>query len=172
MGLREATAELHSKAEKMEFNQRMFRGELSKDEYLEYLRQQSVIFTIIELKGTLPHPALAREKYIFDDIKELEKEVNSKTLHLEATKEYGVYLQSLDKVKLNAHIYLNYLALAYGGQMMKKVTPGSGKMYDFENMQECVGSIRAIQNDEMMDEVNKGFNYIINILDELQTKVG
>ena len=52
MGLREATAELHSKAEKMEFNQRMFRGELSKSEYLEYLRQQSVLFTIIESRGT------------------------------------------------------------------------------------------------------------------------
>jgi heme oxygenase len=172
MGLREATAELHSKAEKMEFNQRMFRGELSKSEYVEYLRQQSVIFTIIESKGKLPHTSLAREKSIFEDIKELEKEVNSKTLHLEATKEYGIYLQSLDNTKLNAHIYLNYLALAYGGQMMKKVTPGSGKMYDFENMQECVGSIRAIQNDEMADEVNKGFQYIINILDELQRNAG
>jgi len=169
MGLREATAELHSKAEKMEFNQRMFRGELSKSEYLDYLRQQSVIFTIIELMGKLPHPLLAREKAIFDDIRELETEVNTKTLHLDSTKEYGIYLQSLDNTKLNAHIYLNYLALAYGGQMMKKVTPGSGKMYDFENMQECVGSIRAIQNDEMADEVNKGFQYIINILDELQT---
>jgi heme oxygenase len=172
MGLREATAELHSKAEKMEFNQRMFRGELSKSEYVEYLRQQSVIFTIIESKGKLPHTSLAREKSIFEDIKELEKEVNSKTLHLEATKEYGIYLQSLDNTKLNAHIYLNYLALAYGGQMMKKVTSGSGKMYDFENMQECVGSIRAIQNDEMADEVNKGFQYIINILDELQRNAG
>ena len=30
MGLRELTAELHSKAEKMEFNQRMVKGELSK----------------------------------------------------------------------------------------------------------------------------------------------
>lgn len=172
MGLREATAELHSKAEKMTFNQRMFKGELSKNEYLEYLRQQSVIFTIIELKGTLPHPNLAREKNIFDDITELEKEINSKTTHLDATKEYGIYLQSLDSEKLNAHIYLNYLALAYGGQMMKSKVPGSGKMYDFENMQECVGSIRAIQNDEMSDEVNKGFQYIINILDELQTNIG
>jgi hypothetical protein len=34
MTLKEGTAELHSKAEKMEFNQRMFRGELSNDEYL------------------------------------------------------------------------------------------------------------------------------------------
>ena len=40
MGLKEATAELHSKAEKMEFNQRMFRGELSTDEYANYLHQQ------------------------------------------------------------------------------------------------------------------------------------
>jgi heme oxygenase len=172
MGLREATAELHSKAEKMEFNQRMFKGELSKNDYLEYLKQQSVIFTIIESKGELPHPSLAREKRIFDDIKELEKEINSKTLHLNSTKEYGVYLQSLDSEKLNAHIYLNYLALAYGGQMMKSKVPGNGNMYDFENMQECVGSIRAIQNDEMSDEVNKGFQYIINILDELQTNAG
>jgi heme oxygenase len=172
MSLREATATLHSKAEKMEFNQRMFRGELSKSEYLEYLRQQSVIFTIIELMGTLPHPSLAREKSIFDDIRELEKEVNSKTLHLDSTKEYGIYLQSLDKIKLNAHIYLNYLALAYGGQIMKTKVPGSGKMYDFENMMECVGSIRAIQKDEWADEVNKGFQYIINILDELQTNAG
>ena len=37
MTLKEGTAELHSKAEKMEFNQRMFRGELSNDEYLNYL---------------------------------------------------------------------------------------------------------------------------------------
>jgi hypothetical protein len=28
--------------------------------------------------------------------------------------------------------------------------------------------IRGIQKDEWADEVNKGFNYIINILDELQ----
>jgi hypothetical protein len=32
---------------------------------------------------------------------------------------------------------------------------------------ECVGSIRAIQKDEWSDEVNKGFEFIINILNEL-----
>ena len=48
MNLKEATAELHSKAEKMKFNQRMFRGELSNDEYLNYLIQQSYIFQEIE----------------------------------------------------------------------------------------------------------------------------
>jgi hypothetical protein len=35
-------------------------------------------------------------------------------------------------------------------------------------MQEAIGSIRAIQNDEWADEVNKGFEFIIKIADELQ----
>jgi len=56
--------------------------------------------------------------------------------------------------------------------MMKSKVPGSGKMYEFEgDMRELIGSVRAIQNDEMADEVNKGFQYIINILDELQNTI-
>ena len=168
MGLREATAELHSKAEKMMFNQRMFRGELSQFEYLNYLIQQSYIFQEIENRD-LPHPNLKRLSSINEDINEL----GGYTFKIsKPTTDYVVYLGDLNQTQLNAHIYLNYLALAYGGQMMKSKVPGSGKMYDFENMQECVGSIRAIQNDEMSDEVNKGFQYIINILDELQTNAG
>ena len=168
MGLREATAELHSKAEKMMFNQRMFKGELSNDEYLNYLIQQSYIFQDIEGRK-LPHPNLNRLDTIHNDISEL----GGYTFKIsKPTTDYVVYLGDLNQTQLNAHIYLNYLALAYGGQMIKSKVPGSGRMYDFDNMQECVGSIRAIQNDEMADEVNKGFQYIINILDELQTNAG
>jgi len=168
MGLREATAELHSKAEKMMFNQRMFRSELSTEEYLNYLIQQSYIFQEIENRN-LPHPNLNRLDAIHNDISEL----GGYTFKIsKPTTDYVVYLGDLNQTQLNAHIYLNYLALAYGGQMIKSKVPGSGRMYDFDNMQECVGSIRAIQNDEMADEVNKGFQYIINILDELQTNAG
>jgi hypothetical protein len=60
----------------------------------------------------------------------------------------------------------------FGGQMMKSKVPGSGKMYEFEgDMRELIGSVRAIQNDDMANEVNKGFQYIINILDELQNTI-
>ena len=168
MSLREATSTLHSKAEKMEFNQRMFRGELSQDEYLNYLIQQSYIFQEIENRN-LPHLDLKRLDLVHEDINELG---GYKFKILKSTTDYFVYLGDLNQEQLNAHIYLNYLALVYGGQMMRTKVPGSGKMYDFENMMECVGSIRAIQNDEMADEVNKGFQYIINILDELQTNIG
>jgi heme oxygenase len=163
--LKEATAELHSKAEKMTFNQRMFRGELSQDEYLNYLIQQSYIFQEIEGRN-LPHPNLGRLDSIHDDINELGGytfQINKPTI------DYVIYLGDLNQDQLNAHIYLNYLAIMFGGQMIKSKVPGSGKFYEFDgDMKELIGSIRAIQNDEMVDEVNKGFQYIINILDELQ----
>jgi heme oxygenase len=171
MSLREATSTLHSKAEKMEFNQRMFNGELSKEEYILYLCQQLAIFDAIEIHE-LPHPALDRAGKVFEDIKELVGEGQIQITSLSSTNEYRKYLNTLTKEEQLPHVYLNYLALAYGGQMIKSKVPGSGKMYDFENMMECVGSVRAIQNDEMADEVNKGFQYIINILDELQTNAG
>ena len=169
MSLREATSALHSKAERMEFNQRMFKGELSPLEYGKYLTQQLNIFSEIECRDVLPHENLKRSEAIKQDINELEL---NELKPLESTRQYALYLMNISDEELKAHIYLNYLALAYGGQMMKTKVPGSGKMYDFENMMECVGSIRAIQNDEMADEVNKGFQYIINILDELQTNIG
>jgi heme oxygenase len=169
MTLKEATAELHSKAEKMMFNQRMFRGELSNEEYLNYLIQQSYIFQEIENRN-LPHPNLQRLSSINEDINEL----GGYTFKIsKPTSDYVIYLGDLNQNSLNAHIYLNYLAIMFGGQMMKLKVPGSGKMYEFEgDMRELIGSVRAIQKDEMADEVNKGFQYIINILDELQTNAG
>jgi len=169
MTLKEATAELHSKAEKMMFNQRMFRGELSQYEYLNYLIQQSYIFQEIENRK-LPHPNLKRLSSINEDINELG---GYKFKISKPTSDYVIYLGDLNQNSLNAHIYLNYLAIMFGGQMMKSKVPGSGKMYEFEgDMRELIGSVREIQKDEMADEVNKGFQYIINILDELQTNAG
>ena len=169
MTLKEATAELHSKAEKMDFNQRMFKGELSQHEYLNYLIQQSYIFQEIEGRK-LPHPNLQRLSSINEDINEL----GGYTFKIsKPTTDYVVYLGDLNQSKLNAHIYLNYLAIMFGGQMMKSKVPGSGKMYEFEgDMRELISSIRSIQKDEWATEVNKGFQYIINILDELQTNAG
>ena len=170
MDLREATAELHSKAEKMEFNQRMFRGELSTEEYVKYLYQQLSIFDGIE-SNELPHSSLARVDKVKEDILELTSQLDIMNI-LPITLAYSHYISTLTQEERLPHVYLNYLALAYGGQMMKTKVPGSGKMYDFENMQEAVGSIRAIQRDEWADEVNKGFQFIINIADELQKLTG
>lgn len=166
MGLKEATAEKHKLAERMPFNVKMFRGELSKTEYLDYLIVQASIFQVIELKG-IPHPSLLRLQRIFEDIEELG--VSSVgTTDIKSVKEYCIYLQKLTYVETLPHIYLHYLALMFGGQMMKSKVPGSGRMYDFDNMMEAAGTIRQMQMDEWADEVNRGFDFMIQIFDELE----
>jgi len=166
--LKEAIAEKHSLAEKMTFNQRMFRGELSKEEYILYLCQQLAIFDAIEMHE-LPHPALDRAGKVFEDIKELVGEGQIQITPLVATNEYRKYLNTLTQEEQLPHVYLNYLALMFGGQMMRKNVPGSGRMYEFDgDVREIAGSIRAIQKDEWADEANKALDYNINILDELQ----
>ena len=169
--LKDAIAEKHSLAEKMPFNQRMFKGELSKEEYILYLSQQLAIFDSIE-RFELPHPSLKRSVNIFLDIKELMELQDGESLDIKpliATNEYRKYLNTLTQEELLPHVYLNYLALMFGGQIMKSKTPGSGKMYEFDgDMREIAGSIRAIQKDEWADEANKALDYNISILDELQ----
>jgi len=166
--LKEAIAEKHSLAEKMTFNQRMFNGEISKEEYILYLCQQLAIFDAIEIHE-LPHPSLDRAGKVFEDIKELVGEGQIQITPLASTNEYRKYLNTLTKEQLLPHVYLNYLAIMFGGQMMKKNVPGSGKMYEFEgDMREIAGTIRAVQKDEWADEANKALDYNINILDELQ----
>ena len=166
--LKEAIAENHSLAEKMPFNQRMFRGELSNEEYILYLSQQLAIFDAIEIHE-LPHPSLDRAGNVFEDIKELVGGGQIQITPLLATNEYRKYLNTLTKEELLPHVYLNYLALMFGGKMMKSKVPGSGKMYEFDgDMNEIIGSIRAVQKDEWADEANKALLYNINILDELQ----
>lgn len=166
--LREATGEKHKIAENMVFNQRMVKGELSKDEYTLYLVQQLTIFDSIEVHE-LPHPLLKRSNKIFEDIKELVENSTIQIGPLQSTNEYRKYLNSLTKEEVLPHIYLNYLAIIFGGQMIKKNIPGSGKMYEFDgDVREIAGSIRAIQKDEWANEVNIGFDYLINIYDELQ----
>jgi heme oxygenase len=173
--LKEAIAEKHSLAEKMTFNQRMFNGEISKEEYVLYLSQQLAIFDSIE-RFPLPHTSLNRLDSIVNDLRELyidikglSEEFTLEIVPLISTNQYRKYLNTLTQEELLPHVYLNYLAIMFGGQMMKAKTPGSGKMYEFDgDMREIAGTIRAIQKDEWADEANKALDYNISILDELQ----
>ena len=165
--LKEATSEKHRIAEKMPFNIRMFKGELSKEDYLLYLIQQLDIYETLESIG-LPHPDLSRSERVNEDIGELTDSGHKAGKLLAGTKEYTDYLKTLSYDDALPHIYLNYLAVMFGGQMIKKVVPSSGRMYEFDNMQEALQAVRNVQKDEWADEVNKGFDFNIRIFDDLQ----
>jgi heme oxygenase len=183
MNLREATATKHKIAEQMLFNQRMLNSELSKDEYIIYLIQQYFIFDVIEKRNfdLLHQPTNSyRRSMIEKDLNELIAELFpfrytfetvGKVLSLSSTKEYVKYLNSVNDNDMWAHIYLNYCALYYGGQIIKTKVFGSGNMYNFSEQEDLIKYIRTIQKDSWAEEANKGFDHIIGIFDELQKKV-
>ena len=166
--LKEAISIKHKLAEKMPFNTRMFSGQLGKDEYLLYLNQQLQIYKTIESIG-LPHHSLKRTDNVQADIDELNKEGYYSDRILDSTLAYTDYLRSLSYEQVLPHVYLNYMAIMFGGQMIKKAVPSSGNMYVFNDMQESIQSIRNVQKDEWADEVNKGFDFNIQIFEELET---
>lgn len=169
LSLKEATSIKHKQAENMPFNTRMAKGLLTKNEYLLHLRQQLQIFSTIESKE-LPHESLLRSEKISRDIDELETQGNSASYILKSTEKYCDYLNSKTAEELLPHIYLNYMGLLFGGQIIKKAVPSFGHMYDFDKKEEIMHSIRHIQRDEWADEVNKGFDFIILIFEELENR--
>lgn len=151
----------------MPFNQKMFQGNLSKKEYLNYLVQQFAVFGELE-KTPLPHDSLSRSKGLIFDIQELLNEGLNMPSVLPATKAYVDYLAQLAQEQRLAHVYLQYLAVVFGGQMMKTKVPSSGKFYAFDSISEGVQAIRNVQKDEWADEVNVGFDFTIEIFRELE----
>jgi heme oxygenase len=176
MNLRDATAIKHKLAERMPFNVIMFGGKLTNQQYLEYLKSQHRIFEKIESIIELPNEFLRSGK-IYQDIVEINLTIyngDNQDSVIEQTTEipdsYCNYLSTLNEETIWPHVYLNYLALLFGGQMIKSKVPGSGKMYDFENSQEVIKIIREKQKDEWADEVNKAYDFIIDIFEELHKK--
>jgi heme oxygenase len=169
--LKEAIEEKHRQAEQMEFTQRMMRGELNRFEYSRYLFQLYAIFSAME-RFPLPHPDLTRTTKIVEDIRELNPGAAYYLNTCPSTLEYISHLHTLSQEELLPHVYLNYLALMFGGQMMMDKVPGSGRIYDFANMKAAMMAIRAIQKDEWAEEANVGLDYNIRIYHELQNPVG
>ena len=164
--LKNATNERHKKAEAMPFNQEMLQGKLSKEAYGAYLLQQQSIFEELE-RQELPHPGLARKMAIQSDIDDLGDTLDD-LMVLDATKSYCNHLNNLSAEDRLAHVYLNYMALLFGGQISKQKIPSKGNMYDFEQPAKLIKSIRALQKDSWAEEANKGFEYHIRILKELE----
>ena len=171
MNLRELTSEKHKLAERHPFNIRLMNGELTSWEYSKYLGELSAIFRVLE-STPLPHPDMARYDACIKDIGEITlTHTRLPFFIMDSTYEYTEYLTWLSAEhaeQILPHIYLNYMALLFGGQMIKKNVPGAGRIYDFENTSDIIQSIRDIQQDSWADEVNRGFDYIIGIFDELQ----
>jgi heme oxygenase (biliverdin-producing, ferredoxin) len=173
--LKELTWANHQKAERTEHARKLLKG-MTPEEYHCYLYNQYVQYAALEsiakgegvLEG-IEH--VARASSILADMVELETDYNIKRdveLLRPVVAEYVAYVMGLEETDdILAHIYVRHFGDMYGGQMIKKRNPGSGKMYEFENVDELKTIIRAKLNDDMADEANICFEFAMRLFEEL-----
>jgi heme oxygenase len=174
MSLKELTSVKHKEIEDMPFTQYMLSGNISKEDYAKYLYQMQVVYGAIEevasnLNILDNFPTLPRFYLIKHDYEEL-MGTNIQHSILPATKEYQDYIKNLTDIKkVYAHMYVRYMGDMAGGQMIKKLVPGSGSFYDFENLRELMTKFREKLTDDLAEEAIVAFNYNIAITRQLDT---
>jgi heme oxygenase len=65
-----------------------------------------------------------------------------------------------------AHLYVWHMGDLYGGQMIKRLIPGSHLALDFENKDQLISAFRSKLDDSMADEANSAFDWAIKLLQE------
>jgi heme oxygenase len=82
--------------------------------------------------------------------------------------EYVLHMR--DKDEFLAHIYVRHFGDMYGGQMIKKRNPGSGKMYEFNDVEQLKTTVRKMLHDDMADEANICFQFAMQLFEELESE--
>lgn len=175
MSLREAVFEKHEEAEKLEFSKKLLNGSLDKDRYSFYLAQMLEVYSILEHQAVLAghfddFNGLARVRAIYEDLKELAP--NKFYSVLESTRNYAEYLINLSEdenfnKKILAHVYVRHMGDLYGGQIISKSVPGKGRFYQFDDRKGLIAKLREKLSDDLADEANVAFEFVINIMKEL-----
>jgi heme oxygenase len=168
MSLRDAIKDRHDKAEKHRFVVLLLSGQLPKEAYAEYLFNQAICYYALEQEadkhGLLDDiSGIRRAALIEQDADELDR--NSRIY--QSTRDYVQYVGTLSPQLLWAHIYARHFADMYGGQMIKKVAPGSGRMYEFEDRAGLIAKVREKLSDDLADEANRVLDFAICLFDEV-----
>jgi heme oxygenase len=173
MSLRDLTAPKHKEIEDMPFTQYMMSGKITEEDYAKYLFQMIQVYGAIE--------EVASNLNILDDLPDLpryyclkhdyEELVGTNIEHsiLPAAKEYADYIKGLnDPKKVLSHMYVRYMGDMAGGQMIKKLVPGSGSFYEFKNLRDLMMKFRIKLTEDLAEEAITAFNYNIAINRQLE----
>lgn len=174
MSLKDLTHTSHVAAEAHPFTQLLISGKMSKRIYYDYLFNQLAAYKKLEQlcksrKILNDIPQIYRTPGIYQDLQELIRGLGfpPEAETYPATKDYIKHLDTLNDKGLLAHVYVRHMGDLYGGQMIKRVIPGSGLMYQFEDRAETINLLREKLTDDMGTEANKCFELIFNLFDEL-----
>jgi len=172
--LREITAEKHKTVEELPFIQYLLKGEINESHYVIYLHEMMHIYRAIEehssdvglLDGM---EGIKRSDAIYQDLQELHPDYESQLLP--STFVYLNYLKQLRESDSNrllfAHVYVRHLGDLYGGKLISRNVPGSGKWYEFEDRPTLVKEFNSRLSLELADEANKAFDFFERIFKDL-----
>lgn len=165
MSLKELTHNSHVLAEAHSFTQVLLSGKITPEVYSSLLANQLVQYTALETQAQdLLIPGLARARNIALDLAELGY---APQIH-QATYRYVEYIKNVtNPQQLWAHLYVKHMGDLFGGQILKRLVPGSGHMYQFENRSELIQQVRAKLCDSMADEANLCFTQTLELFSEL-----
>jgi len=160
---------VHEEVERMPFSQSLFKGELTDTQSIAYMVNQWFIFQAMEhnIFRHLPHSSLPRCDKISDCVRELGGKIDG-DLMTQGTAKYINYIVGCedDKDKWNSHVYLNYMAMLMGGQIISENNPEMEWMWHFSDRTTAIKSIRKLKVD--WDQVYQGFVYHGEMLKELE----
>lgn len=164
-----ATKTLHEELELLPFSQKMFLGDQTRAERADYLMTWKEIFDVLDPK--VPKE-IKRLPFICYDLDELRLPDSEPSLMVHG---YCAYLMHVCE-DLRAHIYVNYMGLMYGGQIMKRRYPNfPTEIYNFQDIEEARKYIRSEvveETDEFIIESKHAFRWHIAITEELGKRHG
>lgn len=179
MNLKELTWENHKKAERKGFASELMSGKIAPQRYYQYLTNQLYSYNVLEAclrECGFPelYWGVFRAEHIKADVQELEQKygyVFDPSDIFYSTSEYVDRVDQLacknDLNGLVAHMYVRHFGDMYGGAMIAKKVPGSGRYYQFENKEALKEGLRSLLSDSMAPEANVCFEFAIRLFEEM-----
>jgi heme oxygenase (biliverdin-producing, ferredoxin) len=175
--LRESTQQKHQAVEALPFVQYLLRGNISQTHYVMYLSEMHKIYDCLETlstsAGLLDHlPELPRADRILQDLQELDSSYVSEPT--DAVKQYLEYLNNLyltQPDQLFAHVYVRHLGDMYGGKLIARSVPGTGRWYEFNNRADLIKRFNNQLHMGLAQEADVAFNHFLNIFQDLWIRI-
>ena len=178
MSLKDLTAAKHAEAESTPFMKAVFARTLPFDLWVDWTYQKWLFYGAIEgaaganqLLGDLPD--LRRAFYLAMDYQEMNGDTPRHEFRPIVVDYYNYILSiSKDPNKIMAHLYTWHMGDMFGGQMIKKIVPGSHRNLEFEDARTLMTNIRAKLDDSMGDEANVAFDWAIRMMRDYDSSLG
>lgn len=154
--LKELTWDAHKQAEQTEIMHALIKDEIKPHVYSDLVWSKYKIYSVIEQHVQFKNPDLYRANAAFKDWTLLGSKQAHEPMELHL---YVDHLRTLHTSALWSHVYVQYLAPLYGGQIIKRVIAHRFpvNMYEFDNSTHAIQEIRDMVTVDMATEANRAF---------------